>query len=316
MGEVLKLSGEPGAIDLRERARAIIVGDELTQATAAREIGISAPSLNQWLAHRYPNPERLEAKVEKWIRVRQERAGLLARVPQAPRGVRTPTVAKIVSALKYAQGFGKIAAIYGAAGLGKSEAARLYQREHSNVWIATITPSIANLQPALDEIGLVLEVGDGSGVGARKLAHRIRAKLKGSAGLLIIDEAQFLSLAALEEIRAMHDATGCGIALIGGSILLARLTGGTRSASMAQLFSRIAVRLYLEKPAAKDASELLAAWKISGDEERKFLAELAAKPGALRIMTRVIEQASAFAPDGEVSIDELRDSWSQLGAEE
>jgi len=314
MGEVLQLAAEPGAIDLRERARAIIVGDELTQATAAREIGISAPSLNQWLAHRYPNPERLEAKIEKWIRVRQERAGLLARVPQAPIGVRTSTAIKIGHALRYAQGFGKIVAIYGAAGAGKTEGARLYRTEHSSCWIATITPSIANLQPALDEIGQVLEVGDGSGVGARKLAHRIRAKLKGSAGLLIIDEAQYLSLPALEEIRAIHDATGCGIALMGGITLLARLTGGTRSASMAQLFSRIAVRLYLEKPAAKDVAELLAAWKIGGDEERKFLAELAAKPGALRVMTRVIEQASAFA--AEVSIDELRDSWSQLGAEE
>jgi DNA transposition AAA+ family ATPase len=267
MGDVVNLADgadKAGAGDLRERVRAMILGEEeLTQASAAREIGISSATLNQYLSFKYPNPERIEAKIEKWLRMRLERATLMASVPETPRMIQTPTASKLIAACKYAQSFGKLIVIHGAAGVGKSEAAQLYRKLFPSVWIATITPSAGKLSPALAEIGMALNLGDELGIDPRKLSLRIRAKLKGSRGLLIIDEAQFLALPSFEEVRSLHDSTGVGIALIGGQTLLASLTGGTRSASMAQLFSRLAVRLPLSKPVQKDVD-----WRAAHDDPR------------------------------------------------
>ena len=39
--------------------------------------------------------------------------------------------------------------------------------------------------------------------------------LRGREGLLIIDEAQHLLLPALESLRSIHDATACGLVLMG-----------------------------------------------------------------------------------------------------
>src|ERR1035437_1267786 len=52
----------------------------------------------------------------------------------------------------------------------------------------------------------------------------------GTGGLLVIDEAQHLSVAALDQIRSIHDATDLGIALVGNQQVYARLTGGNRAA--------------------------------------------------------------------------------------
>ena len=70
-------------------------------------------------------------------------------------------------------------------------------------------------------------------------------RVNGVRGLLIVDEAQHLSLRALETLRALHDATGAGLALMGNAVVYARLTGGRRAAEFAQLFSRVGKRVRL-----------------------------------------------------------------------
>ena len=73
---------------------------------------------------------------------------------------------------------------------------------------------------------------------------RIKRALTASDKTLIIDEAQFLKLAALEELRSISDpddileTQGTGIVLIGNSEVYRKMQG-TKSASFAQLFSRI-----------------------------------------------------------------------------
>ena len=47
--------------------------------------------------------------------------------------------------------------------------------------------------------------------------------LRGREGLLILDEAQHLLLPALESLRSIHDATECGLVLMGSESVYARL---------------------------------------------------------------------------------------------
>lgn len=43
---------------------------------------------------------------------------------------------------------------------------------------------------------------------------------------------------------------------------------------------------------------ILDAWEIEGEAERKLLAGIAAKPGALRVMSKVIRLAGMLVPGG------------------
>ena len=72
-------------------------------------------------------------------------------------------------------------------------------------------------------------------------------RLQGTKGLLILDEAQHLMLPALESLRSIHDATACGLVLMGNEAVYSRLSG-RRSAEFAHLFSRVGMVLKLENP--------------------------------------------------------------------
>ena len=72
-------------------------------------------------------------------------------------------------------------------------------------------------------------------------------RLQGTKGLLILDEAQHLMLPALESLRSIHDATACGLVLMGNEAVYSRLSG-RHSAEFAQLYSRVGSVLKLENP--------------------------------------------------------------------
>ena len=83
--------------------------------------------------------------------------------------------------------------------------------------------------------------------GGDVIFRMIVQRLQGTKGLLIIDEAQHLSLLALESLRSIHDATACGLVLMGNESVYANLSG-RRSAEFAHLFSRVGMVLKLENP--------------------------------------------------------------------
>ena len=47
------------------------------------------------------------------------------------------------------------------------------------------------------------------------MSRAIASRIRDTEGLLIVDEAQNLGHAPLEELRALHDETECGLALLG-----------------------------------------------------------------------------------------------------
>ena len=85
---------------------------------------------------------------------------------------------------------------------------------------------------------------------------------------------------AIDQLRSMHDAAGVGLALVGSPLVRERLGGA--NPHLAQLFSRVGMRLRREKPLTGDVAALLAAWGIEGEAERKLVGWIARKPGALR----------------------------------
>lgn len=303
-------------VNIRSRVRDAMQQSGLSQAAAAKEIGVSPASLNQWLQGKYlGNNEELEEKAGRWLDARDRRDDAAGTIVAPPRWFRTPSSQKILDTLAYAQMAGDIVCVYGGPGVGKTVTLRQYRDTNPATWIATMAPDSAPVVPALEEVAEAVGLRDAAG-GARKIARAVRRKVEGTRGLLIIDEAQHLSVAALEELRSIHDATGIGLALVGNEAVYARLTGGTRASHFAQLFSRIGSRLFISRPTIGDVRALAAAWGVKGKAEMDLLQQMASKPGALRGVSKVLALASMSAAGAEITVAALRHAWSNLGAQE
>jgi DNA transposition AAA+ family ATPase len=169
----------------------------------------------------------------------------------------------------------------------------------------------------LEELLYALGIKETRGISTARMQRLAVARLAGTRGLLVVDEAQHLSLNALETLRAIHDAAAIGLALVGNEHVYSRLTGNGKSALFAQLFSRIGRREALRKPPVSDVEALASGWEIAGKEGFEFLRRIAATPGALRQMVKTLRLAAQFArAAGEaLSAQHLKAAWGELSGE-
>lgn len=285
----------------------------MSQTQVAREAGISQSSLTQLLGGTYAaNPRKMTVRLAQWLaRLSQQRA--LPVMPQAPGWVSTPTAERILAALAYAHMAGDVAVIYGGAGVGKTTAAREYAARFPNIWIATMTPATAGVTTALEEVCLALGFRELPGGGAR-MQRELVARLQGSEGLLVIDEAQHLGVAALDALRALHDATGIGLALMGNELIYARMTGGTRAVWLDRLFSRIGRRLRVQRVVRDDVAALAAAHGVEEAAALRRLMEIGGQAGALRAVGKTLRLARMMAAGQgtELGADHIAAAWADL----
>lgn len=303
--------------ETRAKCRDAIRESGLSQAIAAREIGISDSALSQWLSRKYGGDRDAVAnRVKAWLAACAERAVMSASLPEPPGWIETPSAVRIDAALSYAQMFGDVALVYGGAGMGKTMTARQYAARRPNAWVATMTPAAYALGPCLDRVSEACGLRTPGGRAA-KIESNLRDRVEGARGLLIVDESQHLGLRALEALRGLHDATGGGLALVGNETIYTRVAGGRRAAEFAQLHSRVGKRVRLAAPDRKDISLLLDAWSPAvSPEARKRASEAARRPGALRGMTKVLRLAALISRGAEIGGPHIEEAWAELGGEQ
>ena len=229
-----------------------------------------------------------------------------------------PAAANAAAALEYAQQAGDMAQVIGGPGVGKTCAAREFARRNPNCWIATMAPDCSAVAMALNEICDALRVVPEYGRGSRAMAQAIRSRVRGTHGLLIIDEVQHLGLPAIEEVpRSIHDATEIGIAFLGSYSFQARVAAEKITARTAQIMSRFGMRVSIARPSEDDVDAMLDAWKITRRKERDFLKRLATGAGALRIVAKTIRLAglSASAAKEPLQFKHLEDARAALDGE-
>jgi DNA transposition AAA+ family ATPase len=296
-------------VDLRGQLQSVMSALKLSQKALAKELGCSQPSLNQWLTGKYKGDnEAIEAKV----------TAFLSRMPtpsvqDADPVASTLTQKRVHAALGYAQQSRAMVAVYGPPGIGKTHAIRQFVDKFPGyAWMATMHPGCKGLVSMLESVGQAVGVGDPGG-GARRITEVIRSAISETQGVLIIDETQHLSLAAIEQLRYIHDTTEMGLALIGNESSYARLTGGTRAAPYAQIFSRLSMVVSLGRVAAADAQRVAQAWGVRDKETTDMIVKLSQLPGALRgicTMMRFIRQSGQA-----INTKTLREAMRLFGAE-
>lgn len=314
--EVVVMQPKPDPETVLEAVRAAMVARGMSQVQVAREAGVSASSLTQLLGGTYnANPRQLCTKLERWLAGLRERATQPA-MPSAPEWVGTPSAERVLAALTYAQLAGDVAVVYGGAGVGKSTAARECQRRYPNVWLATMSPATAGVAPALEEVCLALGMRELPGGGARML-REICQRVRNTGGLLVVDEAQHLSVPALDALRSIHDATGIGLALMGNELIYARMTGGTRAAWLDRLFSRIGRRLRLTRSTKEDVVRLAAEYGVTEAETVRRLVSIGSQAGALRGVSKCLRLAQMMAAGAQEALGarHVDAAWRDLTGE-
>lgn len=299
-----RLLGEEDIQAIRQEAIAAIQQDGITRAAAARAIGVAEPTFQAWVSGTYTGRnDRIAADVRKWLNARREKAVARRAVPAAPAFVETPTAEAVMFQLRGAQQMQTIAVVVGAPGIGKTEAIRAYRRASPNVWVVTGHPSMASPRAVLDEMCRVLGLLDNR---ALHRTHRsIVDRLRGTGALIVVDEANHLTSAALEQIRAIFDEGGIGVALVGNATVLSRLqgAGNSRTAEFAQLFRRVGLRLTEDRAhrarLRRDIDALAGAWGVQDDKILRLLQAVGRKPGALGNVTMTLKMAHLLAAGAE-----------------
>lgn len=272
--------------------------------------GTSPSTLSLFATGKYTGKNDAIADKVNAFRARlTSQAEIAADAPIVPGWYDTPTASRLTSLLRWAQS-GEIVLIVTTPGIGKTKVAERFEANDPNVWLATMSPSTAGVATMAIEVGEALGLGTIKG-SPQQMSRQIKARVKGKAGLLIIDEAQELTDKALNELRSWHDQTKVGIALMGNENVVGQIDG--RKSALAQISSRFSIRHVQVSPMPGDLEALLDAWQISEAEQRAFLGKIGALPGALREVTHTIKIAAmaAFGAGQSLTLAHLRDAARQ-----
>lgn len=301
---------DDGFNELRERLRQVMARRSMTMAAAAKLAGIGDSTVSAFMAGNYAgNNQRMADRLRIWLDAQdsmvQAQASLLTTIPFA----KTKSSDAFMAALEYAQFLGDCSVIAGGAGVGKTTAAERYAATHPNVWLLTADTSLSKAHAILGYVADVLGVTE---TRSDRISRAIATRLAGTQGLLIIDEAQKMSVEGLDQLRSIHDRSKIGLTLIGNETVWSRLDGGGRKAEFAQLFSRVGMRVTASKPTSGDIEVILDAAGITEMGQRKLLRAIAAKPGALRDVAKTLRLArQVLEPDEALSAAHITQAWNR-----
>lgn len=247
----------------------------ISQAELSRKLSISSAAVSSYLNGKYPNPETVTEKIAELMDMQAQKT--LA--PRAPEYVETTVTKMVKQAISYAHLRGVVSVAYGDAGVGKTTAVQQYLKENQLAIGIEIIPTYASLT-GVNEL-LADELGSRERTD-RKITKDIISKLKGSGRVIIVDEAQHLTVRAIEHLRSISDSTGIGICFVGNESIYTKLLG-THKSEYAQLFSRIGVRkMVTTSTNTRDDMDRIFGQYVMDEESMKILHQISRTNYGLR----------------------------------
>lgn len=296
-----------------EQVKQAIKSDRMTQAAAAREIGIGKSVLSELLNNKYSGrTDDYLVTLQNWLNKRSVTDQITAELSQ-PAFINLKTTGHVTASLSMAHALQTITMIFGGPGVGKTFAAERYMAENPNVWLITVSKSQGTLTSVLALIAGQLNVNS-SGLTAAQLSRLLRKRITGTRGLLIIDEAQYLSNAALQELRILCERE-VGISLIGNGEIRTRMTANRTREEMSPVWSRVARAQYMDKVSSTDAEAYIRGWGVTHEDcVREAVKYCLCANGAMRTLNHIIRMALHFARSSgnELRPEHLHLAWAQI----
>lgn len=309
--------------ELQKRLEKHLKEKGISQSKAAPLIGISTSALSQYLKSKYEggNIENVENKIMIWLEHEEhmdERTEKTAAYkPVVNDYLETSISSDIYKRIRYCSIEKGMVILHGDAGIGKTKAAEKYAKDNYTTTIyVQVTPSSGSLGNSLKIIAEALKVTESTN--RYITSSRIKNALVNTNKTLIIDEAQHLKMLALEEIRNLSDPDdllglpGSGIVLIGNTEIYNKMLGH-KSASFAQLFSRIKMHKYYQTSnVLKSDIEIIFPYLKENkmDKEIEFLWGISRSKWGIRGAVNVYNNA---VNNEDVSFKGLYDMASDMG---
>lgn len=220
---------------LQSRVREYMKNTGISQNKLAPRVGVSSASLSNYLRNKMEGSvEGIENRLREFLQ--QESEAAAAQVQAAPYNLDetykpTSISEDVYQSIRYAQINRTLVMLHGDAGAGKTKAAVKYYRDNpqSTIYIR-LDPSMSGLAGVGELLGAALDLPAVSS--SKQMWQAIRARLRGTNKVIIVDEAQLLKRAPMDELRILPDedevneVPGNGVVLIGNSELYERVKKG------------------------------------------------------------------------------------------
>lgn len=217
-------------MDLRKEFKTFLEVNDLKQAHVARSLGLSPAVISTWLKGEYRGDnESLERKISQFMANFN-----IKRVEVQEEIVKTRDLVSAHFVMDEAVVGREMAVLYGNPGTGKSVAVKEWVKEHPEAILIEVIPGM-RVKSLLQEIARKL--GIDANAKAEELVVQISKEFKRRDGVLVIDEAEHLSVTALENIRRIWDFSRVPVILVGTYGLIKNLKGNR--GELLQLYSRI-----------------------------------------------------------------------------
>ena len=232
---------------LIQRTQRYMETHSISQNQFAAKVNLSSAALSSYLNQKYKGSvEAVERQLSEFFKLDEEAEAAAEKTANLlPCAAYVPTSISedVCQSIRFAQLEHCMVVLHGDAGVGKSKGAQKFLHDHpTNAVGISITPSTGTLNGSIKLLARALRVPECRNKMDQMMA--LRSRLDGTNWVIVIDEAQHLKYAALEEIRSLTDDNpmtvehGVGVVLIGNSEVYSRLQG-RQQAQFAQLFSRI-----------------------------------------------------------------------------
>lgn len=303
---------------VRTEVRKVMEEQGLSQADVAKAAEIPYGTFTPFMTGKYAGDNStLAQKVQRWLASHEVGQKVASTIISEPEFVETPTALQVMSLLQWAKSGPGITLITLGPGMGKTMSAKEFAKRNPNSYRIVMRPSTSGVHSMMKEIAQTIGVVERD---PGKLTRAVGDKLKrnGRHTLIMIDEAQNLSDAAVDELRHYLDEYGCGIALLGNEDVQTRWGRAAPKEGYGQLHRRIGSRLHRLRPLKEDIETYLKAWGIQDPEILKLLRVIGKKAGALGQIKETMVMANILAAGAErpLNADDIQAAWQNRGGEE
>lgn len=293
----------------------IIIESGMQEHNNGRRETLSVDRLRAWSINpermretRYPGDlseaEKIEQKLEAWFAERDTERAAQTNTAAAP-FVETAISRKVWGGFEQARELCELVEIAAPPGTGKTIATDQYLAQCRKlegfdcpVWRITLSEYSLSVKSVLQLISSEIDAAHAN-VEARAdfaTVKMIEDKTEGRCGLLIVDEAQHIGDARLNNglnilngLRHFVDRKLFGIAFLSNGEIYRRVSGGKHG----QLSSRMeAWRIEIKAVPDEDVDSIMGAYGISGKPARDWCIKKAKGVGGLRTLTNAFRQAA------------------------
>ncbi len=228
--------------EVKNDLRALMKRANKSQKQVSKETGISSAAISQFLNGTYTGKnDEMARRLNQYITLEESRLNVVKTDVIYEKLHNTENA---LFACTVANKRNIMALVCGEAGAGKTTALNLYKDRNASAVLVTANSCAKTATAALGLICKELHLETPKNKTA--MISAIVARLKGTNRLIIIDEADHLTLDALQAVRNINDMAGVGIVLSGNNKIYQQMKSPRNGGSFDQIRTRIAVRKYMD----------------------------------------------------------------------